>query len=277
MSKGTLGFSFALCMFFMTCLSGNVQRQVSNGGQVSANMENDVKYDTIPLGAKSLLAAYPYYIVEYVDGYLLLSDSTKIQYDDNLTKSFEQKLNNADPEDMFSFKYDMKADKPKYLQDAGRCRCERLFKFMYGRNESEVRRNLVKVDWFGSSVLFTQINSAADSLRSVARELIKHHELKPYLRSCGTFYWRKVRGANRMSAHSYGIAIDIGISYSDYWLWKNNGRKETDTIPYVNRMPLKIIDIFEKHGFIWGGRWYHYDTMHFEYRPEILSGCINRQ
>jgi hypothetical protein len=28
--------------------------------------------------------------------------------------------------------------------------------------------------------------------------------------------------------------------------------------------------VFEKHGFIWGGKWYHYDTMHFEYRPELL-------
>jgi hypothetical protein len=35
-------------------------------------------------------------------------------------------------------------------------------------------------------------------------------------------------------------------------------------------MPLEIIDIFERHGFIWGGKWYHYDTMHFEYRPELL-------
>lgn len=148
-------------------------------------------------------------------------------------------------------------------------------KILYGCNEAEVRRNLVKVDWLGKSVIFTQINGAADSLRSVERELKKHHELNPYLQSCGTFYWRKVRGANRMSAHSYGIAIDIGVSYSDYWLWKNKGRKETDTIPYANRMPQKLIDIFEKHGFIWG-RWYHYDTMHFEYRSEILSGCIDR-
>ena len=31
-----------------------------------------------------------------------------------------------------------------------------------------------------------------------------------------------------------------------------------------------IIAIFESEGFIWGGRWWHYDTMHFEYRPEIL-------
>ncbi|MDD5211432.1 MAG: M15 family metallopeptidase, partial [Sulfuricurvum sp.] len=31
-----------------------------------------------------------------------------------------------------------------------------------------------------------------------------------------------------------------------------------------------------KYGFIWGGRWYHYDTMHFEYRPELLApSCIN--
>jgi|GEM_PF-645494 len=28
--------------------------------------------------------------------------------------------------------------------------------------------------------------------------------------------------------------------------------------------------VFEKHGFIWGGRWKHYDTMHFEYRPEFF-------
>ena len=31
-----------------------------------------------------------------------------------------------------------------------------------------------------------------------------------------------------------------------------------------------IVKVFEKYGFIWGGRWYHYDTMHFEYRPEFL-------
>ena len=39
---------------------------------------------------------------------------------------------------------------------------------------------------------------------------------------------------------------------------------------YENKMPHDIVKVFEKHGFIWGGRWYHYDTMHFEFRPEIL-------
>ena len=32
---------------------------------------------------------------------------------------------------------------------------------------------------------------------------------------------------------------------------------------------LTIPEIFEKHGFIWGGKWDHFDTMHFEYRPEL--------
>ena len=38
----------------------------------------------------------------------------------------------------------------------------------------------------------------------------------------------------------------------------------------LDRIPKEIVDVFEKYGFIWGGRWYHYDTMHFEYRPEFL-------
>lgn len=35
-------------------------------------------------------------------------------------------------------------------------------------------------------------------------------------------------------------------------------------------MMPEFLDIFEKYGFIWGGRWYHYDRMHFEYRPELF-------
>jgi len=31
------------------------------------------------------------------------------------------------------------------------------------------------------------------------------------------------------------------------------------------------VKVFKKHGFIWGGNWYHFDGMHFEYRPEFLA------
>jgi hypothetical protein len=35
--------------------------------------------------------------------------------------------------------------------------------------------------------------------------------------------------------------------------------------------PWEIVAAFEEQGFIWGGKWYHYDTIHFEYRPELLA------
>jgi len=72
-----------------------------------------------------------------------------------------------------------------------------------------------------------------------------------------------------MSPHAFGIAIDISTTRSDYWLWSNS--IDSDRILYKNKIPWQIINIFERHGFIWGGKWYHYDTMHFEYRPEIIA------
>lgn len=226
--------------------------------------------DSIPVGARILMEVYPDHVKAYNEGELLMADGTTITYDDKREKSFVQKLDDADPEDMFAFKYDRTSWTPGFLQDAGRSRCEALFKKMYGSSAAQVRKHLVTVSWFGEKVQFTTVNHADDSLRAVATEMAKHPELKRYLKSSGTFLWRKVRGANRQSAHSYGMTIDVGVKYSDYWLWKNPGKKETDKITYANRMPHLLVEIFERHGFIWGGRWYHYDTMHFEFRPEIL-------
>ncbi|MGM9821645.1 MAG: M15 family metallopeptidase [Muribaculaceae bacterium] len=226
--------------------------------------------DAVPAGARALMKAYPDFIKGYKEGKLLMSDGSTMLYDDGRKKEFTEMLDNSDPEDMFYVKYTVPADKPEYLADAGRSRCEALFKKMYGSSAAEVKGNLVKVPWFGQTVEFTRVNGAADALKAVAAELGQHPDLRPYLKSSGTFYWRTVRGAKRQSAHSYGIAFDIGVDHSDYWLWKNPGAAETDRIQYANRIPRKIVDIFQRHGFIWGGAWYHYDTMHFEYRPELL-------
>jgi hypothetical protein len=70
--------------------------------------------------------------------------------------------------------------------------------------------------------------------------------------------------------HAYGAAIDLNVKQSDYWSWQG---RLADPV-WRNRMPYEIVKIFEKHGFIWGGRWYHYDTMHFEYRPELIENRV---
>ena len=48
---------------------------------------------------------------------------------------------------------------------------------------------------------------------------------------------------------------------------------ESGRVKYKNEIPWEIVRVFEAHGFVWGGKWYHYDTMHFEYRPEILMNA----
>ena len=262
MMKITTTISAVAASLLLACnIAGGNSDKPGQATQQSAN---------VPKGAEILMKCYPNYVKGYRDGKLLMSDGSTIVYDDGRKKSFVEKLDDADPEDMFAFKYDRKAAAPAYLDDAGRSRCEQLFKKMYGSTQAEVRRHLVKVPWFGQTVLFTSVNGAADSLKAVARELAKMPQYKQYFRSEGTFYWRPVRGAKRLSAHSYGMTIDIGGNFKTYWLWKKPGARETDRVGYENKMPHDIVKVFEKHGFIWGGRWYHYDTMHFEFRPEIL-------
>lgn len=220
--------------------------------------------------SQALVEAYPDFIERIADNRVIFNDGTSLTYDDGRVKDFGTLLDDGDIEDMFFVPYDPSGNQPEYLHDAGRSRNEALFKKMYGNSAAAVRRNLVKVAWFGKTVDFTAINGAADSLRKVAAELEHYPQLKKYLASSGTFYWRPVRGAKRLSAHSYGIAFDIAVPYSDYWLWKNKNAGETDRIEYANRFPRQIVEIFRRHGFIWGGAWYHFDTMHFEFRPEIL-------
>ncbi len=221
-------------------------------------------------GKRALLESYPDFISKIEGNTVYFKDGSTMIYDDGQVKDFQALLDDGDIEDMFFTPYNSLVTPPAYLSDPGRSRSEALYKKMYGNSAAAVQKNLVRVPWFGKSVQFTKVNGAADALRKVEAEISKYPELKKYIESSGTFYWRPVRGAKRQSAHSYGIAFDIAVKHSDYWQWAANTNNELAKFAYKNKFPRKIVEIFEKHGFIWGGAWYHYDTMHFEYRPELL-------
>jgi len=88
--------------------------------------------------------------------------------------------------------------------------------------------------------------------------------------------WRNIADTRSRSYHSYGLAVDIlQKSYGGketYWLWASNRKTDWWNISYNERHhpPAAVIKAFEKYGFVWGGKWLYFDTMHFEYRPEIL-------
>jgi len=207
-------------------------------------------------------------IVKCENNRIYLQNGKSFIYDDGKKKSFKELLNTPDIEDMFKFKYPKHwVNSMPFNQDPGRIRFEPLFKEMYGHNSGEVKRNLTTINWFGQRVLVTKVNGVASALRAVRDELKKlPASYKKYLAPIGgAFKWRHIAGTNRLSVHSFGAAIDINVKYSAYWRWSKGAYR------YQNKIPKAIVEAFERHGFIWGGKWYHYDTMHFEYRPEILK------
>ena len=226
---------------------------------------------SIPKGVQTLINAYPDMGFNYSNNFVIFKDGTAIKYDDRKEKTYLEKLDDCDIEDMFKETYDRSVILPPYLYDPGRYRCEAFFNKMYGANEATVITNLKPVKIFGRKFNVTKVNGVNEKLQKVAEEVEKHPEFKKYfVKNAGSFNYRKVRGSNRLSAHSYGIAIDINSHESDYWRYSNNVT-EIDLVSYANRIPYALVKIFEDNGFIWGGRWYHYDTMHFEYRPELLN------
>jgi len=216
-----------------------------------------------------LVRAYPAFLKGCSGNTLVWRDGTEMRYDDGRRKSFEQALDHPDLEDMFRYRYPRGAAgynvPPRKNYDPGRIRYEPFFKKMYGATPALVRRHLTTVDRFGQKVRVTGVNGVASRLRAVARDLAGKPHLRKYLTPIGgTFKWRRIAGTNRLSVHSFGAAIDINVKYSAYWRWNKGSYR------YRNRIPLEIVEAFERHGFIWGGKWYHYDTMHFEYRPELF-------
>lgn len=231
--------------------------------------------DNYPAGVRKLMKAYPEWIKGYEEENIILSDRSKIRYIIGNDSSPKDLMESTNLGDIFHYPYlKGKVDSIPKNYDPGRIRNEELLKNMYGVDQSEVQKHLVTIVWCPSLInqklKVTKINGVDKQLQKISDELDRYPELKDYLHSAGTFNWRKIRGTDRLSSHSFGTAIDLNVKYSDYWQWDCRCTSEDTDLRYRNRIPHLIVDIFEKHGFIWGGKWYHYDTMHFEYRPELL-------
>lgn len=274
---------YSIAIVFMACQVDSKQEQKTRID--SAISPKKIVVDTIPplpIGIQKLLKAYPAQLKGATADTLTWMDGTKMAYDDGIqNKTFRELLNQPDLQDQVEnmvYTKGKQPNPPSKNDDPGRIRYEPFFLKMYGDSKESVKKNLVEVDWLpnsiGTKIWVTTINEVHQKIVALSTALEKHPDLHKYLtKPGGTFNWRKIAGTDRMSMHSFGMTIDINVGYSDYWRWNiQDGDVEgTKTIAYRNKIPLKLVELFEQHGFIWGGKWYHYDTMHFEYRPELLN------
>lgn len=224
----------------------------------------------IPLNVQKLIKAYPNQIKDYKDNKLYFADNSTLEYNDFKKKNSLELLDNPDIEDQFFYNY-----KLDVINDAGRFRNEKFFKKIYGSTRAEVEKKLVEIIWcpklINQKIKVSSVNGVDKIVKKLSAELDSHPEFKKYISAIGgTFNWRQIAGTNRLSMHSFGMTIDINVSYSNYWQWDCKCANEEAKLSYKNRIPKKLVEIFQKYGFIWGGNWTHYDTMHFEYRPELL-------
>jgi hypothetical protein len=222
----------------------------------------------------ALVRAYPEQLAGYDDTYLIWRDGTRMPLSDGQpNKSFEEMLRRGSILDQMRLPYPAGISGAALVpqNDAGRIRNRAFFDKMYGDCwRGEVGPRLVPVVWlprsWGHTVRVTSVNGVAARLAEVSAELdalpapVKRHAYP----TAGTYNCRTVADTGEPSMHSWGAAIDLNAAYAEYWLWPR--------AVAADALPPEIIEAFERHGFIWGGKWSHYDTMHFEYRPELLNG-----
>lgn len=224
-----------------------------------------------------IMLAYPGYVsgIEMNGGnvYIVMKSGKKVIYDDKKVKNHDQKMANADLEDMMEQIYP--SDNLKKLMDInfdpGRFRVYELLKDVYGNSQQRVQQNLANVSTSYGSLQFNRNNNAAIALKGALSELMSLSKNNADVRkalfpSSGTFNYRNIAGTNLLSPHSFGIAIDFARDKRDYWKWASREEGEKRLKSY----PEEVVSTLEKYNFIWGGKWGHFDILHFEYRPEII-------
>lgn len=169
---------------------------------------------------------------------------------------------------VYPLQFNMRARETSWF-DPGRVRNSDFMSLLYFSDEATARASLVTVEHEPTGARFnvTEKRGVACQLQAVLSALGSRHT--PLFENIGgSFNWRTISGTDRLSVHSYGAAIDLNSRLGAYWRWQ--GHRPGGVGRFENHFPQDLVLLFERYGFIWGGKWHHYDSMHFEYRPELI-------
>lgn len=161
--------------------------------------------------------------------------------------------------------------------------CSDLLESLWGSTELEIREHGRSITFLDHRMFVNEL--LVDALTAVEREILAAAKSDSTVATwvdditvTYSFMRREIAGSSTQSYHGWGMAVDLVPSSYDgrqvYWRWSRAfDREGWYRIPIEGRWspPDSVIRAFERHGFVWGGKWTHFDGIHFEYRPEILA------
>ena len=160
--------------------------------------------------------------------------------------------------------------------------CRDVPEVLWGRTEREARSHASGLRFldrrmFVNDIIHAPLAAVERDLRALAIRDAAVAEWIGEIEITYSFISRDIASSDTPSYHAWGLAFDlVPTSYEGrhvYWRWSRAlDREGWQEIPLEDRWspPHAAIEIFERHGFVWGGKWGYFDAIHFEYRPEIL-------
>ncbi len=104
-----------------------------------------------------------------------------------------------------------------------------------------------------NTVIFPQLRAALQEIVDLGLSSEIHP--KEY---AGCYYPRFIAGSTTLSNHAFGLALDLNVP---------GNQRGT-----VGEMDRRVVAVFEKWGFTWGGHWRYTDPMHFEANAIVNPG-----
>lgn len=243
---------------------------IVKGDEVENSYDINMKRDLLILSI-----AYPGYIVDFEKNdsgnvYVIMKSGKKYIYDDKKKKTFEEKFANPDIQDVMDQVYPLESiDKVMEKNiDPGRIRHYGILNEVYGRSRAEIEKKLKATS---EGVMFNNSNGACNALNNAFKDARSIFKSDKKAAACfypinGTYNYRVISGTGMLSPHAYAIAIDLNRNNKDYWKWATLEQGNERIREYSKELPK----VFEANNFVWGGKWSHFDILHYEYRPEII-------
>ncbi len=151
-----------------------------------------------------------------------------------------------------------------------------------GRTRRRIEAHITRFDYLGKRVsvhesIVAPLKRVEARIRALAGSDAEVERFLASVSSVEGYNWREISDSPARSNHSWGIAVDIlprnWGKKNIYWNWVSYWNDRWMMISPDRRWtpPEAVITAFEDEGFVWGGKWLLWDTMHFEYRPELLT------